>query len=146
MSTTGMRVVIDTNVFITIIGTKSPFRWIFDAAIEGKLILCVSNDIILEYNEILLRKTNSAVAGNIMGFLTVHPFVERIEPFFNFRLITVDEDDNKFVDCTIAANAYCIVSNDKHFDVLNDIPFPKVKVLSTTDFEKLRINICKSIH
>jgi len=137
MSTTGIRVVIDTNVFITIVGSRSPFRWIFDAIIEGKLILCLSGEIILEYQEILLRKTNEEVASNIVDFLTIHPFVVKSEPYFRFLLITQDMDDNKFVDCAISANAFCIVSNDKHFKVLGKTSFPKVRVLDLPDFETL---------
>jgi len=137
MSTTGIRVVIDTNVFITIVGSRSPFRWIFDAIIEGKLILCLSGEIILEYQEILLRKTNEEVASNIVDFLTIHPFVVKSEPYFRFLLITQDMDDNKFVDCAISANAFCIVSNDKHFNVLGKTSFPKVRVLDLPDFETL---------
>jgi predicted nucleic acid-binding protein len=52
-------------------------------------------------------------------------------------LIYVDEDDNKFVDCAVAANADFILTSDKHFRVLKDIPFPKVKVISLEEFEKL---------
>ena len=137
MSTTGIRVVIDTNVFITIIGNRSPFRWIFDAIIEGKLILCLSSEIILEYREILLLKTNEDVASNIVDFLTIHPFVVKSEPYYRFLLITQDLDDNKFVDCAIAANAFCIISNDKHFNILEKISFPKVRVLALPDFETL---------
>ena len=44
--------------------------------------------------------------------------VELITPYYHFNLITADPDDNKFVDCAIAANAHYIVSNDKHFNVL----------------------------
>ena len=44
-------------------------------------------------------------------------------------------DDNKFVDCAIAANAKCIVSEDNHFNVLKFIPFPKVEVIGIDDFK-----------
>ena len=46
----------------------------------------------------------------------------------------MDKDDNKFVDCAIAGNAQFIVTNDKHFEVLKNIQFPKVEVVSSTDF------------
>lgn len=36
MDTTALKLVIDTNIFIAIIGRKSPFRWIFDCIINGK--------------------------------------------------------------------------------------------------------------
>lgn len=45
-----------------------------------------------------------------------------------------DVDDNKFVDCAIVSGALCIVSNDAHFKVLADIPFPKVTVFTLLDF------------
>jgi predicted nucleic acid-binding protein len=38
-------------------------------------------------------------------------------------------DTNKFVDCAVAANAKCIITNDKHFNVLNDYDFPKVSIV-----------------
>jgi predicted nucleic acid-binding protein len=56
MSTTGVKLVLDTNILIAIIGRKSPYRWIFDEIIDGGLILCVSNEIILEYKEILQKR------------------------------------------------------------------------------------------
>ena len=55
-------------------------------------------------------------------------------PFYAFHLIKADEDDNKFVDCAIVANAKYIVSNDRHFDVLREIPFPKVDVIKINQF------------
>jgi predicted nucleic acid-binding protein len=90
MNTTGLRVVLDTNILIAIIGRKSPFRWIFDQLLAGQLILCVSNEILLEYQEILARQTSREVADNFSNFLTIHPFVEKVEIFYQFRLISED--------------------------------------------------------
>ena len=53
---------------------------------------------------------------------------------FRFGLIDSDPDDNKFVDCSIVANAEYIVTNDAHFDVLRDIPFPQVIVITAESF------------
>lgn len=136
MSITALRLVIDTNIFIAIIGKKSPFRWIFDCLIEGRIILCVSNEILLEYREILTRKTNEEIAENIIEFLSVSPFIEKIEIYFNFQMIAADADDNKFIDCAITADAEFILSNDKHFQILKTIDFPKVKVLKLEEFEE----------
>jgi predicted nucleic acid-binding protein len=55
--------------------------------------------------------------------------------YFRFDLITKDRDDNKFVDCAVAANAHFIVSEDKDFKVLEKIPFPKVEVLGLEAFK-----------
>ncbi len=40
----------------------------------------------------------------------------------------------EFVDCAIKADAKFIVSNDKHFDVLKTIPFPRVEVIDIDKF------------
>ena len=135
MSTTAVKIVLDTNILVAIIGRNSPFRWLFDKIISGRIILCVSNEIILEYREILEMKNGVEVASNMNDFFTVHPFVQKYEPWFNFSLISEDKDDNKFVDCAIASNAHAIISNDKHFQVLKEIPFPFVKVLTLTEFQ-----------
>ncbi len=135
MNTTALKIVLDTNILIAIISRRSPFRWIFDCIIEGKIILCVSNEILFEYQEILTRKANAEVAENIVNFITINPFTEKTEIFFNFGLIKEDADDNKFVDCAIASNALCLVSNDNHFQVLKTIDFPKVIVLKLAEFE-----------
>jgi predicted nucleic acid-binding protein len=57
--------------------------------------------------------------------------------FYKWLLITADPDDNKFVDCAISANANSIVTNDKHFNILKDIAFPKVNVIDIDLFKKI---------
>ncbi len=130
------RVVLDTNVFIVILGKKSPYRWIFDKILVGELLLCVSTPIIFEYTEILARRTTTQISENIKNFLIYHPHVIKTEIYYQFQLITEDEDDNKFVDCAIASNAICLVSNDKHFQVLKKIDFPKLNLLSLDEFQQ----------
>ncbi|MCE7924724.1 MAG: hypothetical protein DYG98_16875 [Haliscomenobacteraceae bacterium CHB4] len=41
------------------------------------------------------------------------------------------------MDCAIAAKADFIVTDDRHFNVLNNIAFPKVKVVSS-----VRVILC----
>ena len=51
--------------------------------------------------------------------------------------ITEDPDDNKFVDCAIAADAELIVTNDKHFDVLRTVSWPKLTIIKLKEFAAL---------
>lgn len=48
-----------------------------------------------------------------------------------------DPDDNKFTDMAIAGNADYLITNDRHFDLLKGVEFPKVNVISLDDFKKL---------
>ena len=96
--------------------------------------MCVSNDILEEYEEIIANKTSTVVAQNVVKLLLKSKNVELVSPSFKFRLIAADHDDDKFVDCAFAANATYIVSDDKHFDVLKDVDFPKLLVLKLKEF------------
>ena len=104
---------------------------------EGKYILCVSNEILTEYEEILTQKTNPIFANNVIKTILNRRNVRKIDPTFNFRLIKSDPDDDKFVNCAICGNARFIVSEDTHFKHLKDIPFPYVEVLRLKEFMDL---------
>ncbi len=54
--------------------------------------------------------------------------------YFRWNLIK-DEDDNKFVDCYIAAGSSYLLSNDSHFSVLKKIHFPKVNIINIDEFK-----------
>lgn len=128
------KIVLGTNCLLASISSKSENYRVWKGFQQGRFVLCVSNDILEEYEEIIAKKTNVIVAGNIINAIVESEFVDFIDPQFHFELITNDNDDNKFVDCAIAANATYIVSEDKHFDVLKEIPFPKLLVIGLKDF------------
>ena len=74
------------------------------------------------------------VAVHVIHLLLESEYVELINPYFRLQLIEADHDDDKFVDCAFAANATYIVSDDKHYDVLKEIDFPKLLVLKLKEF------------
>lgn len=129
-------VVVDTNCLLRMIPLRSKYRPAWESFLDGKYILCVSNEIVSVYMEILTAKVSSTFAENIVGAILRSPFVRRFDPQFHFNLIEADPDDNKFVDCAIIANADFIVSEDSHFRVLKTIPFPKVNVLTLDEFNE----------
>lgn len=128
------RIVLDTNCLIAILSRKGNYFPVWQGLHQGKYILCVSNDIIEEYEEILSMKTNATIASNVIQAIINSPFVEFVNTYFHFHLIEQDKDDNKFVDCAIAANAQFIVSEDSHFKHLKNIPFPTVNVIRLGEF------------
>ena len=104
--------------------------------VKGEYVLCVSNDILEEYEEVLGRNINSKVARLVLVHIQILPKVKFIAPHYSLGLIKADGDDNKFVDWAIASNAIFIVTEDKHFKELENIPFPKVEVVGIDDFLK----------
>ncbi len=134
-----MKVVLDTNILLVAIPTKSRYRIIFDSLINNDLTLIISNEILSEYTEIIERKTNSMIANNICEMLISLQNVHKQEVYYRWRLISEDADDNKFVDCAIASNADYLISNDKHFNCLKKIEFPRFFVLKIDEFMNLLI-------
>ena len=108
-----MRIVLDTNCLLASLSKRGAYFNVWRGLQEGKYTLCVSNEILDEYEEIIGQKTNSIIASNVIQTLLNAPSVELIDTFFRFDLIKDDPDDNKFVDCAIAGNATFIVSNDQ---------------------------------
>lgn len=101
---------------------KSPYHQILLDFLAGKYLLCVSNEVVLEYEEILTRKVGSLVANNIINAILASSNTIFINPQKRYQLIKSDPDDNKFVGCAISANAKYIVSQDHHYDVIRFNP------------------------
>lgn len=129
-------VVIDTNCLIQLISKQSPYRPIWDAFLEKRFVLCISNEILEEYQEIIEQQTTARIAENVVLLLINQSNVKFVDPHFRMGIITTDPDDNKFVDCAFAAGADVIVSEDSHFDILKTLPFPYINVIGLDEFLK----------
>ena len=100
----------------------------------GTISLCVNTEILDEYEEVLTQKTTSEVAHNVVEAIArLHTTIFQ-DVYIHFRLIEQDVDDNKFVDCAVAADAEYIVTNDAHFNVLKEIEWPRLSVLTIQEF------------
>ena len=132
-------VVIDTNCLLQIIARKSHYRPVWDAFLEGRFTLCVSDEILDEYQEILEQQISSTVAENVVMLILNLANVQLVDPHFRMGLITADPDDNKFVDCAFAAGADYLVSEDSHFRVLHDTPFPQLNLVTLDEFLQTRL-------
>ncbi|MBP9664764.1 MAG: putative toxin-antitoxin system toxin component, PIN family [Pyrinomonadaceae bacterium] len=128
-----MKIVLDTNIVLISVPRFSKYRPIFDALLADKLVLAISNDILSEYQEIIARKTNPTIANNLAELLVNLPNVEFVDTYFRWHLILADADDNKFVDCAIAANVDFIVTNDRHFQELQGVQFPQLSVVNADE-------------
>lgn len=132
----------DWQQYITVsISSKSRFHPIYKAMLNGALTLCVSNSILEEYEEVVGVHWNAIVADNVINSILKSPHVQFIDPRFNWLLISADPDDNKFVDCAIAANALYLATDDKHYKLLKTLPFPPVNIIDLEAFLALVPNL-----
>jgi len=54
--------------------------------------------------------------------------------YYTWNAITVDRDDNKFFDAAVAGVADYLVTNDFHFNEAKKNSFPKVNIISASQF------------
>ncbi len=127
-------IVLDTNCLLQSISQRSKYYKVWESFILGKYTLCVSNEILEEYEEILSSHISPLVAKIAIESILRANNVLRVDARFRFGLITADTDDNKFVDCAIVANADYIVTEDNHFNVLKNVHFPHVEIRRLEEF------------
>ena len=101
---------------------------------DGDISLCVNTDILEEYEEILAIKSTENIAHNVVEAIANLPTTTYQDVYVHFELLPADSDDNKFVDCAVASNAEYIVTNDKHFNPLKKIAWPKVEIIKLIEF------------
>ncbi len=132
-----MKVVIDTNCFLSCIGKNSIHRNVFDAFLDGKFELCLSTEILLEYEEMFDSFWGQNVTHNLLGVLLTAENASLYNIFYYFQLVQDDSDDNKFADTFLASNADILISNDKKLLVLNDLEFPPMQVIQLENFSEI---------
>ena len=133
-----MRAVVDTNVFVSSFFGGKP-RKIIDLWRAGRLLLCLSKEIIDEYFEVLKR----------LGLEDEEELAELLALFsrgFNIAFtaktpkieVVNDPDDNKFVECSVALKADVIITGDKALEAVGE--YMGVEILTPAEFLK-RMNI-----
>lgn len=128
------KIVLDTNCLLQIIPRKAKYRLVWDLIKNGQITLCVTTEILYEYEEILTSQYSKEVASSVVKAIANFSGTQKINVHYRWGLIKVDTDDNKFVDCAVNCSAKAIVSDDRHFRVLEKVDFPKVVVKTLTEY------------
>ena len=109
-----MRIVLDTNVFVSGVFFTGPPHTILRAWRDGKIELGVSAEILEEY-----RRIGELLADRFTG-VDLEPFLALLAVEADVVLapsigegICEDPDDDIFIYCAISGNSRCIVSGDK---------------------------------
>ncbi len=132
-----MRVVLDTNIILSSVSRYSPYRIVFDKFEQSSYTLCLTTEIILEYEEKLSEIFNPLLAELTVGAMLLKRNTHFQEVYIRWNLLSKDADDNKFIDCAVASNADYLVTNDKGFRILKTIQFPKLEILRIEEFEEI---------
>jgi uncharacterized protein len=138
-----MTVCLDTGVFLQMFGRRQPFYRILRALLDGSIILAVSTEILLEYEEITVQLSGAERWRDVAAFLELlvqlHGNIRQIEPHYRFGVVVADPDDNKFCDCAIAAEADFVITEDIHFAALKSAGY-KPQPIMPVEFIRLHLS------
>jgi hypothetical protein len=130
-----MKVVIDTNIFVSSFFGGNPRR-IIDLWKKGKINLCLSKDILDEYVDVLQRvglkeeeEIEELLSLFAKGFNIV--FTTRTP---KIKAVKDDPDDDKFIECAVALKAEAIITGDKALKTMGE--YMGIKILNPQQFLK----------
>jgi len=134
-----LKVVIDTNVFISSFFGGIP-REIIDYWKKGEITLCLSQEIIEEYIEVLNRlglKDKNEIQNLTKLFAEgYHAIFTAKTP--DIEVIEDDPDDNKFIECAVALDSKIIISGDNHLKNLKK--YVDIEIVSPKKFMERMLN------
>jgi putative PIN family toxin of toxin-antitoxin system len=128
-----MRVILDTNVFVSGIFFTGPPYQILKAWHDGKLKLVISPEILEEYQRVgaaLAEQFSSIDLRLILELVTIKAELVRAKSLS--KPVCVDPDDDKFLACALTSKSKVIVSGDKH--LLHVSGFREIRVLKPREF------------
>jgi putative PIN family toxin of toxin-antitoxin system len=134
-----VKIVLDTNVFISGIFFSGPPYQILKAWKDKKIHIVLSQEIVTEYQRIaeaLADKYPIVDISEIIELVTIYCEIVETKGFEIFEC--EDPDDNKFIECAMAGNCKIIVSGDKHLLKLSG--FNNISVLTPRKFVDLYLN------
>ena len=128
-----MKIVLDTNVFISGVFFSGPPYQILKAWREGRISLLISDEIFEEYQRVGELLSNNFPKVDLGPFLELLAITtELVVPKRLQKPVCEDPDDDKFFACALAGKSKIIISGDKH--LLKVSEYKGIKVLRPRKF------------
>jgi putative PIN family toxin of toxin-antitoxin system len=128
-----LRVVFDTNVLLSAIGFRGSVYRLWEAAFDGRFQLFTSAFILEELQRNLLAKSRLTRKEVDAWISLVRRVAVRIEPDFRLAVVTRHDEDNRILECAVAARAhYLVTGNMKDLRPLGS--FQGIEIISPREF------------
>ena len=109
-----MKVVVDTNVFLSGVYFAGPPYEILDAWRHGKIEIVISAAILAEYQTAAERLSARYPAVDFATWIELVAMKATVVPAPNLpQKVCTDPDDDKFLACAVASGTKIIASGDK---------------------------------
>ena len=128
-----MRVILDTNVFVSAVFFSGPPYLILEAWRDGRFHLVISQEILDEYKRVGQILSSQFPAIDLWPIIELVSVEAKIYPSHTLpEPISDDPDDDKFIACAIAGKCKLIVSGDKH--LLEVSGFKGIDIITPREF------------
>ena len=130
-----MKIVVDTNVFVSGVFFGGKPQKVLEAIVDGDASGLCSVEILQEYREIVQRMIDKKGGTLNPGFLS--PFYARLQFVEVSTPVNIcrDHDDDKFLACALDGAAYYVVSGDS--DLLSLREYKGVRIVTAAEFLSL---------
>jgi predicted nucleic acid-binding protein len=78
-----LHIVLDTNIMLVCISSRSSLHGLFQALIDGKLFLYLTTDILAEYEEIISQHMGKDAAEDFLAVMHHLPNVKFIQTYLS---------------------------------------------------------------
>ena len=110
-----MKIVVDANIFISSFFWGGNPRRIVERIIAGQDVLFITKEILDEIEDVIRRPKFHAREEEIHYFInSIEELGNRITAKNKIENGSSDKDDNKYIECGIAASVDYIISGDNH--------------------------------
>jgi putative PIN family toxin of toxin-antitoxin system len=134
-----LKIVLDTNVFVSGAFFRGPPYEILKAWREGRIQILMSAEIFEEYQRVGEHLSNDFPGVDIGAFLELLGInTEFVSPEKLQNPVCDDPDDDKFLACAIAGKSKVVISGDKH--LLKVSGYKGIKVLRPREFVERYLN------
>jgi uncharacterized protein len=130
------KIILDTNILVSaLISRSAPAQILYECVLEEIVTVCLSNNILDEYKEILVRDKFTKLAGFREKAAIVLSRIRKIgymyEPIINVDVLR-DADDNKFLELALASSAdFLITGNTQDFMILS---FGSTRIITPREY------------
>lgn len=128
-----MKVVFDSNIFISGILFGGNPKKLIELVIEGKIQLFISPDILREVKEVLERDKfgfPAAITRQLVHEIEMVSYL--VEPGISHSVVERDHDDNIIIDCAVEAGVDYVVTGDA--DLLSMEEYREIRIVNPADF------------
>lgn len=126
------RIVLDTNVIVSALVFGGVPRAVLELAEAGQCEFFYSEAIQAEVRRILAEKFDWAPAMLQQVLPTLWNMGELVSPRIEVRAVPDDPDDDRILECAVAANASFLISGDHHLLALRS--YKSISIVTPRQF------------